>query len=56
MDTSSQFNTPLTLPLGREFPVPIEQEAWWVAEPVWSWWKKEKFLPVLGIEHQTASH
>jgi hypothetical protein len=36
--------TPAALCLEKETPVPIEQEAEWVLEQVWTLWRREKSL------------
>jgi hypothetical protein len=48
---SGQLHAPAALPPGEEPPVPIGYEAAWATEPVWSRWRREKFLvPSSGIE------
>jgi hypothetical protein len=34
--------------VAKEPPVPIVQEAWWASEPVWTLWRKEKFVAPTG--------
>jgi len=38
MDVSGQLHAPAAL-----HPVTTGQEARWVPEPVWTWWRREKF-------------
>jgi len=40
MEVSGQLHTPR-----KESPVPIEQEAGWALEPLWTWWQKQKISP-----------
>jgi hypothetical protein len=42
MEVSGQLHTPVALPLGKESPVSIGQEAEWVPQPVWTRWRREK--------------
>jgi hypothetical protein len=42
---SGQLHAPAVLS-----PVPIRLEAVWVPEPVWTTWKKGKFLSLPGLE------
>jgi len=35
MEVSGQLHAPAALPLGKEPPVPIRQEAGWAQEPFW---------------------
>ena len=45
-----QSHAPAALPPGEEHPVPIEQEAAWALEPVWSFWKRKNLFPQPGYE------
>jgi len=36
MEVSGQLHTEESLRLGKELPLPFEQEAGWAAEPVWT--------------------
>lgn len=40
---SGQLHDPSAVPLGST-PVPVEQEAWWSREPVWTFWKTQNSL------------
>jgi hypothetical protein len=42
---SCQLHAPVALPLRKEPPVPIEQEAGWAPEAVWTTWRGEKSYP-----------
>jgi hypothetical protein len=44
MKVSGQLQAPAALPPGEKLPVPIEQEAGWVPESVWTLWSREKYL------------
>jgi hypothetical protein len=50
MEVSDQFCAPTTLPLQKEHPVPIEQEAGWVLEPLWVFQRRDDVIPLLGIK------
>jgi hypothetical protein len=41
---SGQLHTQARLPPGKEPPVPIECEAGWATEPVWTLWRRGKYL------------
>jgi hypothetical protein len=41
MEVSGQLNAPAR----KKSPVPIEQEAEWAPEPVWTFWRIENFAP-----------
>jgi hypothetical protein len=43
MEASGQLHAPAALPLGKEPPLAIGQEAGWTPEPVWTRWWREKF-------------
>jgi len=45
------------LPLlpGKKPPVLIGYEAEWAPESVWAWWRREKTLPLPGIETRSSS-
>jgi hypothetical protein len=47
MDMSGQLHAPVSLPPWKE---PIEEEAGWAPEPVWTLWRRGKSLPLPGIE------
>jgi len=47
MEVSGQLNAPVTLPPRKEPPVRVGKEVGWAAEPVCTWWRREKF-PVLA--------
>jgi hypothetical protein len=38
-------DVPAALPPGKEPPVPIEQEAGWTQQPVWTTWRRENSWP-----------
>jgi hypothetical protein len=40
---------------GNDIPVPIEWEAGWVPEPVWTMWRTGRSSPLPGIELQPSS-
>jgi len=42
MKDSSGLHDPAALPLGKETPLPIAQEAALVPDPVQAFWRKEK--------------
>jgi hypothetical protein len=44
MKVSGQLNTPATLPLRKESPLPIGKEAGWATELVWMLWSGQKSL------------
>jgi hypothetical protein len=50
MEVSSQLHAPAALPPGTELPVPIEYEAGWAPEPVWTRWWREKFPVPAGSQ------
>lgn len=39
---NSQPHAPVVLPRGKEVAVPMEQEAGWAPEPMWTIWSREK--------------
>jgi hypothetical protein len=48
MEVSGQLHAPASLPPGKyPPPVPIEQEAGWAPEPIWTLWRWEKSFPCL---------
>jgi hypothetical protein len=46
------FMTQLLYP-GKK--VHVGQKAGWIPELLWTWWQREKFLPLLGTESQSSS-
>jgi hypothetical protein len=44
----SQLHAPAALPPGKEPSVPIGWEAGRTPEPVWTRWRREKFLALAG--------
>jgi len=40
---SGQLHAPAALTPQKEYPVPIEQKAGWVPEPVWMRWRRTVF-------------
>jgi hypothetical protein len=54
MEVSGQLHAPTALPLGKESPVPIQEEVGWIQEPVWMRWRRKKIPthppPPPGIE------
>jgi hypothetical protein len=54
MEVSSQLHVPAILPIGKESLVGILQEAGWALEPVWTRWRREKFLVSTGT--RTLDH
>jgi hypothetical protein len=44
MEGSGQSHAPVALPTSKKPPVLIEQEDGWASVPVWTLWRKEKFL------------
>jgi hypothetical protein len=46
---------PGRLSSGKEPPVPIEQEAVWAPEPVWTFQREEKFLAPTGNRRARGS-
>jgi hypothetical protein len=53
MEMSGQLNIPAAL-LQENNPLPIEQEAEWAPEPVWTFWGRKKSLAPTTI--QTLGH
>jgi hypothetical protein len=49
-DLSDQLHVPVALPSREEFPVPLEYAVGWALKQVWTKWKGNKFLPLIGIE------
>jgi hypothetical protein len=45
MEVSRQLHDLASLPLRKELPMPIGQEAGWAPEPVWTTWRKLEFRP-----------
>jgi len=45
MELSGQLHAPAALPSGKEPAVPIQYEAWWAPEPVWTRCRKIPSLP-----------
>jgi hypothetical protein len=54
-EVSGQLHTPASLPLRKELLIPIGEEAGWTTEPVWTLWRIEKSLALLGIEPEPSS-
>jgi len=44
MEVNGQLHTPVSIPLGKEPPIPAE----WVPEPVWIHWRVEMSLTLTG--------
>jgi len=44
MVVSGQLHAPAALPPGKKPLVPTGYEAEWIPEPVWTQWRREKFL------------
>jgi hypothetical protein len=49
VEVSGQLHAPAALSPRKGPQVPIEQEAGWAPEPIWTW---RKFLPLPGLELQ----
>jgi hypothetical protein len=56
METSGQIQTPAPQSPGRKLLVSIAEEAEWAAAPVWTLWRREKSLIMLGIKPQFPCH
>jgi hypothetical protein len=57
MEISGQLHVPAVLP-PRKPSVRIVLEAGWAPEPVWLWWRGEKFLATTGtrtLDHPARS-
>jgi len=52
---SGQLHAPAALSLGIYPPVPSGKEAGWASELVWTWWQREKSLPLPGIKPWSSS-
>jgi hypothetical protein len=50
MMASGQPHSPATLLMGKEPTVPIEQEALWAPELVWTLWRRDKSLFLAGFK------
>jgi len=55
MEVSDQSHVPAALHPRRELPVLIGWDVRLVPEPVWTRWRREKFLPLSGVEHRSSS-
>jgi hypothetical protein len=55
MEVSVHLHASATLTLGKEYPVPIVQEAEWAPELVWMLWRRAKSLVLTGIEPWPSS-
>ena len=53
--TGGQFHSLAAFPPAHEPSVPTEWEAGWAPEPVWTLWRTENFLLLLGIEPRILS-
>jgi hypothetical protein len=42
MEVNDQLHDPAALTPEKELPVPIEYEAGWAPEPVWTQWRREE--------------
>ena len=49
MNVSGQYHDPVALPQGKN-PGPMEKEAGWAPEPIWTLWKGENPLALSKIE------
>jgi hypothetical protein len=47
---SGQLHVPATLPSGKDPPPPIGEEVGWTPESVWTTWRRENFVILLGLE------
>jgi hypothetical protein len=54
MEMSGHLHAPAALPPGKEPPLPIEQEAEWTPEQVWTRCRREKFPALAG--NRTSDH
>lgn len=54
MEVPGQHHALAGLLLVKEPPVPIGQEAGWVPQPVWAFWRGEEFLATAGIEPRSG--
>jgi hypothetical protein len=48
MEVSGQLQSPAAVLPGKAHPVPIIEEAGWAPAPVFTLWRREKFLPLAG--------
>jgi len=48
MDKIGQHDAPTALPPGKWTPVSIRWKAGWASEPVWTFWRGEKFVIAAG--------
>jgi len=49
LDVNEQLHARVTLPLGTELPVSIEQENWWTPLSIWTLCYENKSLAAFGI-------
>ena len=49
MKVSGQPNALVTLTVGKEHPVLLEEESGWAPEPVWTFWRTDQSLAPAGI-------
>jgi hypothetical protein len=49
-----QLHVLVTLRPGKEYLVPDEYKAGWIAERVWAFWRREKHHPLLPSNHDSS--
>jgi hypothetical protein len=55
LEASGQLHTSADLPPGKELPLPIDYEAVWAPEPVWTTWREEKSHPHRDTNCETSA-